>query len=203
MSRVFEHYSEGVARYLAGGFSFQSEGRHLRFDGLRQRHDLHDALAETFRRAFEPRARLAYEGLAPYEGYLRRIARNLVIDRLRSKSSKWTVLDEDPQVAQESDPTTLASPERAYQQTELSRLMGLFLDTLEPTERQFVMLRYQQDHSQEDVARAMNKTRRWVRSLEVNVKRRLVRYMRGSGYLPAVEASSAVPSGKRHPESTA
>lgn len=186
MAAVYEHYAASLARYLYSGFSFNSEGRQLRFEGLRQRYELHDVVAETFRRAFEERARLAYDGLKPFEGYLRAIARNLVIDRLRARRTSASGLswDDVEQLAHVSEPTTV-SPEQEAQRSELRQLLGEFLDGLSAKERRFVELRYHQALPQEEVARILRVTRRWVRSAEEKARRGLVRRLRGSGYLPS------------------
>ena len=49
-------------------------------------------MQEAFRRAFEERARSAYDGLRPYRRYLLTITRNLVIDQLRKQREGWPAL---------------------------------------------------------------------------------------------------------------
>jgi RNA polymerase sigma-70 factor (ECF subfamily) len=180
MAAVFQCYSDEVLCYLRAVFSFDSGGRPLRFSGLQQRFDLHDVLAETFRRAFEQRARLAYDGISPYEIYLKRIARNLVIDRLRALRR---TADDDPRAA-----ARLAaagpSPEQAAQEAECARLVRSFVASLAHDERRLVALRFQEDLGQEEVARRLGKTRRWVRTREARLRHRLVVFLRGTGYLP-------------------
>ncbi|MFH0902557.1 MAG: sigma factor [Pseudomonadota bacterium] len=87
MERVFHHYSGVLARHLQAGFRFHGGGQAMRFTGIKDRYDLHDLVAETFRRAFEEPARLGYDGLGSYETYLRTIAHNMVIDRLRANAA--------------------------------------------------------------------------------------------------------------------
>lgn len=185
MTSVYEHYSAPLARYLASGFNFTSEGRHLRFEGLRQRYELHDVLAETFRRAFEERARLAYDGIQPFETYLRAIARHLVIDRLRAQKA-FAACEEVDRATGGAGPSerSVAAPDRAYEHAELANLLEQFLAGLPRKERRFVQLRYREAMAQEEVARVMGVSRRWVRSAEESVRRKLVREMKGSGYLP-------------------
>lgn len=181
MTVVFHSYSDDVARYLCAGFSFDSGGRPLRFSGLRERFELHDVLAETFRRAFEERARLAYDGISPYEVYLKRIARNLVIDRLRSKRP----LADDDENAIARLAAGGPSPEQAAQKAECSRLVQRFVSSLSHDEQRLVALRFLENLAQEEVARRLGKTRRWVRTNESRLRRRLVIFLRGTGYLPA------------------
>ena len=191
MTIVFDHYSDALASYLSHGFSFQTGGQRLRFNGVRDRQDLHDVLAETFCHAFKERARLSYNGLVAYQGYLRTIARNIVIDTLRSKGSRWEVFEEtttDPQVEGE----VAQSPERTFEQAELSSLMQSFFETLSPDDQQFTSLRYGQGLSQQEVARRLKRSRRWIRSRETELRKRLLAFTRDTGYLP----TGAAPGGR-------
>jgi len=186
LATVFDHYSETLAVYLVEGISINREGRRQRLMGLHNRHDLHDVIAETFRRAFERSARLAYSGRSPYAAYLRTIARNIIIDRVRSPSGRWIALeDAPPNATQESSGP---GPERAYHLAELARLLQSFLEQLSPLERRFVELRYQQEMSQEKVAACMCASRRWVRTIEASLRRRLADHLRHTGYLPVGRA---------------
>jgi RNA polymerase sigma-70 factor (ECF subfamily) len=192
LARVFEHYSPRVARFLAGGFGVGSERR---FDGLRDRFDLHDAVAETFRKAFEERARLAYDGLGPYEVYLKTIARNLVIDRLRRTAPESLGAAADQLAAAEALPGRASeealSPEQRYQRAELSALLQRFLGGLPRDEARLVSLRFEEGLSQESLAEHMGKSRRWVRDTEVELRRRLLTHLRESGYLPSAAGAAA------------
>ena len=188
MAMVFDHYAEPLARYLQRGASLEHAGGFQRLAGLR-RDELHDVVSETFRRAFEERARLAYDGLAPYEHYLRRIARNLVIDRFRGNQRDGAIAEVDRSATQ-TTAAEVPSPEHEYQRAELTQLMASFLRTLDATERRFVELRYQQDLSQEEVAARLGQSRRWARSAEVELRRRLLGHLRGTGYLSGRDAAT-------------
>ena len=185
MTIVFDHYSDDLASYLARGFSFSSGGQRMRFNGLRDRQDLHDVLAESFCHAFKEKARLSYNGLVPYQGYLRTIARNIVIDNVRSKSSRWEVWQEEPAAPQLDADRTGQSPERAFERAELSGILQSFFATLSSDDRQFAVLRYGQGLSQQGAARELKRSRRWVRVREVDLRKRLLAFIRDSGYLPA------------------
>lgn len=188
MERVFQHYVGGITRYIRNGFTFSHGQERMRFAGIPGRYELHDIVAETFRAAFEEKARLGYSGLSSYQSYLRAIARNLVIDQLRSKTSKWISLDSENgthSAAQHNQSTPQITPERAYERQELGELMEQFLTTLGPDERSFVKLRYQKHLSQRDTAEQMQRSRRWVRNTEVQVRKRLMKHMAKTGYLPS------------------
>ncbi|MBI5477843.1 MAG: sigma-70 family RNA polymerase sigma factor [Deltaproteobacteria bacterium] len=162
------------------------------FTNIRRRSpfDLHDVLSETFRRAFEERARLAYSGLIPYEAYLRTIARNLVVDRLREQARGIVAIEEvaeaDLGVRVEHDESGLP-PDEVAQRGELKELVARFVFRLGPTERSFVTLRYEERLSQEEVASRLGTSRRAVRVLEAKLRRRLLRHLEGTGYSPAAE----------------
>ncbi len=187
MAIVFHHYADPVARYLQRGFVFESQGRPLRFDGLPSRHDLHDFVFETFRRAFEERARLAYDGLGPYERYLRTISRNLVIDALRSSHQRLrsVPLEEGQATASaEPGPALPEQPEQAALRAELRALLLQVLEQLTVEERQLVALRFDEGLAQEEVAQRLGRTRRWVRTAEEKIRGRLLRHLKSTGYLP-------------------
>ena len=180
MELVFNHYSDEVAHYLTHGFSFNSGERTLFFAGVRHRYDLHDLLAETFRRAFEQRARMAYSGISPYGRFLKQIARNLTIDRLRANSRIEVADVQESELENEAVP----SPEQCLQAAELTRLMEAFVDDLTEPEQRFVALRYFEGMSQEQVALDLSRSRRWVRNKEKKVRKRLLNHLRHTGYLP-------------------
>ena len=180
METVYNHYTEILARYLVGGFGFTSNGHSMYFDGMRERYDLHDLLAETFQRAFERQARLAYSGLSPYNGFLKTIARNLTIDLLRSSSRLEARELEDGEIEKAPAP----SPEQRAQNAELGRLMGTFIEELSKIEQRFVALRYHEEMTQMAVARRMKKSRRWVRTKEKDLRKRLLAHLEDTGYMP-------------------
>lgn len=181
MTTVFNHYSPALAQRLTAGFSFKSGDKLLRFGGLNRRHELHDVIGETFRRAFEEKARLAYTGLAPYSSYLLAIARNYLLKQLRIKfGSDWLELSDE--VYPEGDDRS-ASPEHALQTAELSSIIKAFLADLPVTDRRFISLRFDQRLSQEQVARKLSTSRRRVRETEKGLRSRLVSLLDHCGYL--------------------
>jgi len=184
MSAVFRHYCEPLAGYIRRGLRCPGDG-HKGGTG-RGRLEAQDLLAETFRRAFEERARLAYDGLSSYEGYLKTIARNLLIDHLRRPDIvrlPEAAVDEDERVSDHEERPP--SPERMAEQAELARLLRSFLEPLTQVEQSFVELRFRQGLSQEQVAERLGQTRRFARTLEGDLRRRFIKHMRGTGYLPA------------------
>ena len=186
LTTAYNHYTEVLARFLVGGFGFTSNGQSMYFDGVRERYDLHDIMAETFRRAFERRARLAYSGLSPYSAFLKTIARNLTIDYLRSSSRMVAREIEDSEL----DQAPTSTPERRFEHAELGHLMGSFIGDLPQIEQRFIELRYHEEMTQMAVASRMKKSRRWVRTLEKDLRKRLLVHMENTGYVPRIAAST-------------
>ncbi len=169
MEQVFRHYVDDLARWLDRGLTGRLDSR--------------DVLQETFRAAFEERARLAYSGLHPYRAYLRRIARNLVVDRWR-KSGHEVLPETDIDLDQQESVDDMApSPAEQIEQAELARLLALFRQSLTSEERRFVELRYEQDLPQRHVADRLKSTRRHVRTMETRIRRLLLAFLDKTDYL--------------------
>ena len=169
LATVYFHYVDDIAAIVRHGFSVPATGARVRgvFDEQAQR----DVVQEVFARAFAPRARDAYDGVRPYGPYLRRIARNLMIDRARAEG-QTVALDDDVEIAAEPEPPddaewiALRSETAAY-------VAGL------PAELQkLVDLRFERELSQEDAARELGVSRRRVRTLEARIQRGLRKVIR-------------------------
>src|SRR5262245_2887190 len=90
LEQVYWAYVNEVERVLRRGVA----ASRLQGHGL-SAPDVHDLLHETFVRAFEERARLAYDGLRPYAPFVCTIARNLVIDAVRKHNREVALADFD------------------------------------------------------------------------------------------------------------
>lgn len=191
-------YAQDVGKQLRFGFSFESRGRAHRFVGYGSAFDLQDALHETFRRAFEPRAREGYDGLRPYLPYLRTIARNVVLRSFRKREVLFPAVEDDdgskPAVTAWGDegPT----PEQQVASNEVQALIRGFLDTLDRPSRRLLELRFIDGQSQRDAATALGLGRQQIRGREVKLRAALVRYLRDQGEAglvsPAVMAAVLV-----------
>ncbi|MCA9664539.1 MAG: sigma-70 family RNA polymerase sigma factor [Myxococcales bacterium] len=192
MTTVFNHYADDLAHYLARGFAYRAGGELRHVSGVRQRSELHDVLAETFRKAFEERARLGYSGLSPYGAYLRTIARNIIVDRQRrgAREQLGTQAAVPGDVASDGVERELAdeaaSAAETLEQVELGALMTRFFAALDSKQRHFVELRFRQGLSQEQVASQLRISRKRVRKLEQTLRARLLEALRGTGYLAGV-----------------
>jgi RNA polymerase sigma factor (sigma-70 family) len=164
LTQVYWHYVDEVERWIR------------RF-GTRDSDEVADLVQETFVRAFAAPARTAYDGVRPYRPYLRRIVRNLLVDRARAGGRALQELDDEALDADDSDP----APDEALVHHRIAAATREFIAGLDEESSTFVRLRFQDEESQDDVARAMGCSRRRVRTLEVRVRDALLRHLQRAG----------------------
>jgi RNA polymerase sigma factor (sigma-70 family) len=194
LREVYRQHADAIARQLRYGFSFSSSGRAHRFVGYASAFELHDALHETFARAFEPQARLRYDGIRPYGPYLKAIARNVVLRAFRAREISFPMIGEegDPGPTRHLADAAADSPEQIVGRRETRELVQGFLQTLEAQERTLLRLRFVEGKSQRDVAGLMGLGRQQVRSREEKLRERLVRYLRSRGEAGIVPAGACL-----------
>jgi RNA polymerase sigma factor (sigma-70 family) len=163
LARVYWHYVDDVERWIR---RFGTRG--------------HDAVAElvqeAFVRAFSTAARMGYDGLRPYRPYLRRLVRNLLVDRLRGANRDITELDDDAPLDDPEPP-----PDEVIGRKQLVAATQAFIAGLDDESKSFVRLRFEEGGSQEEVARALGTSRRRVRTLETRVRDGLLRHLQAAG----------------------
>ena len=179
LREVYRAYADDVAKLLRFGFSFESAGRAHRFVGYGSAFELQDALHETFRRAFEPRARQGYDGVRPYAPYLRTIARNVVLRAFRAQRQLFPIADGGPDdegavVLEDNAP----SPEHAALRRELDGIVREFMDQLPDDDRRLLTVRFVDGLSQRDAADALGLGRQQVRSREAKLRAALLAHLR-------------------------
>jgi RNA polymerase sigma-70 factor (ECF subfamily) len=186
---VYRRHAQEVALLLRHGFAFEASGLQHRFVGFGSGFELQDVLHETFRRAFEPSARTAYDGIRPYGAYVCTIARNLVLRSYRAREVLFPLVDgEQPSraasiVAIDEGP----SPERSVYDAEVRELVAAFLATLAPDERRLIELRFIEGLSQRDAAVALGLGRQRVRTHEQRLRAKLLAYLRERGEAALVD----------------
>jgi RNA polymerase sigma factor (sigma-70 family) len=183
LTTVYRLHAETVALLLRHGFSFESGGHRHRFAGYGSGFELQDALHETFRRAFEPRAREGYDGIRPYGAYVTTIARNLV---LRSFRAREVLFPLEADTGSTIGPMLAAvdvgpTPERELHDRQVLELVERFLATLAPDERRLIELRYVEGLSQRDAADALGLGRQRIRTREQAVRAKLLAFLREHG----------------------
>ena len=195
---VYRAYAPVVGRVLAAGFTFESQGRSCHFRGLRSAFDREDRLQDVFTRAFAERARLAYDGLTPYQAYLLKIARNLVIDEFRAKKRALVeYFDEAPEQAEASSDGVgeplhglagvSGSPEADARTAETLALLERFRGSLGERERAILTLRFRDglDHAQIEARTGLSPSR--IKTSESRIRRRFFRFMKQHGYFDGYE----------------
>ncbi len=203
LEEVYRHYAPDVAAFLQRGFTFTSGGRTLRFSGYAQPFDLDNALQETFVRAFKESARVAYDGLHPYKGYLLAIARNLVLDEFRNREvamspfidqldaggASETLAAEGeeaaPSVAVGDAPSAGVSAEQEFLRHELGRLYASFVARLDDRDRTFFRSRFEEQRTQIEAGTACGLSHMQARTLEKKLRRAFLEFMQTNGYLEA------------------
>jgi RNA polymerase sigma-70 factor (ECF subfamily) len=182
LTAVYYEHVEQVAALARRGFVIESQGQRF-VPGAHEPEEQHEIVQEVFARAFAERARLAYDGLRPYRPYLLRIAKNLLIDRLRARSTtplELAALDADG----EDPPADAALDEDREELLDWQRLTErakVYLAQLDDEARTFVRLRFEEERSQDEVAREMGITRRRVRTLEERVELELAKQLEDHG----------------------
>lgn len=198
---VYSAYARDVARFLTRGFTFDSGGRSCAFRGFRGGYEIEAAIQEVFRRAFEERARLAYNGIDPYRPYLLRIARNAVINDLKSRhpilfrfrSGRPVILEE----IEEGDPDRVPSPVRsqdeALEEEEVAGLVARFKTSLDPRAQGVFRCRFEEGLSAEEAATRLGLTRSQVRTTEAKLRASFLAHMQSSGYLETYRGAVRAP----------
>lgn len=206
LEEVYRHYAQDIAQFLSRGFGFNSRGRDLRFTGYHQPYDLDNALQETFARAFKESARLGYDGLHSYKNYLLAIARNFVLDELRNREVAMSPFieaesttaelplddgDDAAPIAPASDSPSRGNAEQDYLRSELSRLYGEFVASLDERDRRFFAARFEEQRTQVEAGQACGLSHMQARTLEKKLRERFLKYMHRHGYLDGYGLAAA------------
>lgn len=199
LTTVYRMHAEDIALLLRRGFAFEHGGQRHRFVGYGSGFELQDMLHETFRRAFEPRARAAYDGLRPYGAYVSTIARNLVLRSFRARDRLFPLAEGELAQATTSftelEPST--NPEREVHDAQVRELVARFLAGLEPSERRLVELRFVAGLSQRDAAAELGIGRQRIRTQEKRLRAKLLVFLREqgeAGLVDGVVASLGLPA---------
>lgn len=197
MEMVYRHYVKGVSHFMQKGFTFRSGERFFYFKGYRSPFDLHNAAQEVFRRAFEERARLSYNGVNSYSNWILAIARNMIINQFRHKEIPFSQFEDrsgeggerqwDNEITEEYSGvlygTASEKQDQALEKAQLQVLIQRFMEQLSEEDRELVRVRFSEGLGQEDAAKALSSTRMKIRTQEAKVRRRLIAFLRSSGYL--------------------
>ena len=187
LTEVYASHVDDTARILRRGFGFQSRGQRYRFSGYASAFELHDALQETFRLAFEEKARCSYDGIRPYAPYLHTIARNVVLSQFRKAHKHFVLLGDEsderirPRSDAREDAWSESEAERELGQSQLRTLMAEFMSGLSDEDRKLIRYRFHDGLSQRDAADAMEWGRQKVRTWEIKLRQSLIAFFKARG----------------------
>jgi RNA polymerase sigma-70 factor (ECF subfamily) len=187
LGEVYRAHAEPLARALRA-VAFRGRG----FAHLQGALEVENTVLETFARAFEPRTRLAYDGVRPYAQFLMGIARNVVLEESRSRE---VVAGLGPQDESSSVNWELGAAageggglEQQIEDQEVDSLLRNFKEGLSPQERELFELRFTEGLAQETAAERVGLTRIQVRRREKGLKQRLLEFLQERGYLQGIQA---------------
>lgn len=182
LAEVYRHYLDLVWTVVHRGFTLGAEGQ-TRVAGIAAPDSAREFVQEVFTRAFSEKARESYDGLRPYRPFLLQIARNLLIDHWRKHAREIPFdLPENPSLASdgglEISPLAFSSPEDELHWRTLQSATQEYLSTLSPKLREFIRLRFEEEHSQQEISERLKITRWQVRALDHKVQANLRRHLK-------------------------
>lgn len=191
LEAVYQRYFDEVVTLIRRGFVYQRETTAV-IPGVGDPVEQDDLIQETFVRAFSERGRQGYDGCSPYRPYLLRIAKNLMIDRLRRwQQRKRKFVDSSAHTVGHIDAILTENgaftPEDEIELKGVQHLLAAtaaYIRTLEDPLKTVVALRFQQGLSQQQAAERMQLTRRRIRTYEARLRRSLHDYLVQQGIDP-------------------
>lgn len=165
MAAVYSHYAPLVERIVGQGFGG--------FRGFGELADHEDAVQQVFLAAFSEDARLRYDGVRSYGGFLRGIAQNVVRQQLQKRNRFARPVPPDAAHAPPVDAGLVGR--------EVAEVLGGFRGTLRQADRELLDLYFQKGLAEREVASRAGMTRYRVRVRVARLHRRLVRYLRKHG----------------------
>jgi RNA polymerase sigma factor (sigma-70 family) len=186
LGEVYRAHVEPLARAMRA-VAFRGRG----YAHLQGALEVENTVLETFARAFEPRTRLAYDGIRPYAQFLMGIARNVVLEQSRTREVVAGLGPQDEGSAVDWELGAAAGGggiEQQLEDQEVEALLKEFKEGLSPQERELFELRFTEGMAQESAAERVGLTRIQVRRREKGLKQRLLDYLQARGYLQGIQA---------------
>lgn len=177
---VFRHYAPVVARSVRRGVRVVAAGEPLAFRGIHEEHEVERVVLDTFSRAFQQAPRENYDGITPYEAYLCRIARNLLITEARARKGAPALTDSG------NVPDLLSlepGPEEQLATTALRTDIASFVAARPELERRVYEARFSRGETQQDAARRLGLNRITVRRTETRLKEAVYRFLLRQGWV--------------------
>lgn len=151
-ARLFDGYYPRVYRYAAARLGPGPSAE--------------DAASETFAKVVREIDRFRWKG-AGFEGWLFRIAHNVVVDMHR-RGARETVTEE---IVEPREPSGEGSPEEIVAGLEASAELRALLDRLPPEQREVLLLRFGAGLDTNETGRAMDRNANAIRQLQLRALR--------------------------------
>jgi RNA polymerase sigma factor (sigma-70 family) len=185
LERVYREYHGVLYGLFRHGFAAGGSGR---VAGCRQVADVEDLVQETFRKAFEVRARTSYDGVRPFRAWLLQLARNLAVDRLRKRGEVLMTQHQDDPAPPDIEALSIEPPappdaETEQEARELHALVEQFVARLSERERLVFHARFRDRLSVREAVERTGLTTMRVRTTEKAVRARLLAHVQAAGYL--------------------
>lgn len=182
LKSVFRHYAPHVARSVRRGVRLVSGDRTLAFRGITEDHEVERVVLDTFSRAFQASARQRFDGTTPYEAYLCRVARNLLISEARSARHAPLLTDsgELPDL-QSLEP----DPEQEAGTKALRAEVAGFVAGRPDLERRVFEARFERGDTQQEAALRLGINRITIRRAEARLKDAVYRFLLRRGWAGA------------------
>lgn len=116
------------------------------------------------------------ERTANLRAWLYRVARNLLIDEIRSRRSETALSEQEETLSPDDDPLL------AYLQSEERRLLLLRITELDRKKREVLILQYYCGLSQKEIAELLQVSHENVRVLSLRARRELKTKLKEDGY---------------------
>lgn len=182
MEIVYLHYAPRLSAMVMRGLA--TAGGRVRVGSP---FEVGGVVQETFARAFQDKARQAYDGTAPYLSYLSSIARNYLLNERRVREEPASDAALEAATSGGEGGAVLASapraPDELAEEKELSGLVSTFLETRTAQERAVFQARLVEQQTQDGAAASVGLTRIQVRRIEAHLREALMERFKQSGYL--------------------
>lgn len=180
LARVFRAYAPMVARLLRHGIVVQVDGAPVRIETRLDEAETEALLHDTFVRALGPTARQGYDGLRPFSAYINTIARNVLIERARSRR-RDAVLVEPAELERLGEPVAPDAIQR-LEGSELERIVADVRARLTKRDASIFAMRYDNSASLRATAEALDLPLITVRRVDGRIRVALLTALRDHGY---------------------
>lgn len=184
LERVYFEYASALFAFLKQGFLFSSAGKNFAFNGFVTAWQIEDTVQDVFLKAFRDEARLSYDGLRPFKGYLFTIAKNSVMDLYRRERPGRLDIREIETIGEAEflSAEENVTPDQHATENELRSQVEIFVEGLRIEMRDFFKARFSEQRSLEDVCSRLKITDYRAKQYERKLKENFFNHMQAAGY---------------------